>query len=58
MITIKTTTESDKLKNTDFDPFMVKETQEVERCKVDALFSIDDDFMAGRSVMENSVIKY
>lgn len=31
---------------------MVKETQEVEWCKVNALFSIQYDFVAGWSTME------
>lgn len=41
--------------NTDLNPLMVEETQEVEWCKVNALFSIQYDFVAGRSAMENSV---
>lgn len=31
---------------------MVKETQEVKWCEVNALFSVEYDFVAGRSVME------
>lgn len=42
--------------NTDLNPFVVEETQKVEWCKVNALFPIDYDFMAGRPVMENSLL--
>lgn len=40
------------IQNTDLNPLMVKETQEVKWCKVNALFSVEYDFVAGRSVME------
>lgn len=36
---------------------MVEETKEVKWCEVNALFSIDYDFVAGRAVMENNVFK-
>lgn len=44
--------------NTDLNPLIVEETEEVKWCKVNALFSIDYDFVAGRSVMENNVFKW
>lgn len=37
--------------NTDLDPLIVKETQEVKWCKVNALLSIQYDFVAGRSAV-------
>lgn len=43
--------------NTDLNPLMVEETQEVKWCKVNALLSIDYDFVAGRSVMKTQTLK-
>lgn len=44
--------------NTDLDPLVVKETQEVKWCKVNALLSIQYDFVAGRSAARKFLISY
>lgn len=44
--------------NTDLDPLVVEETQEVKWCKVNALLSIQYDFVAGRSAVTKFLISY
>lgn len=44
--------------NAHLDPLIVKEPQEVERSKVDALLAVECDFVAGRAAVDkiNSLV--